>query len=139
MRCCCPLLLSRAVILPLAALAATGCMSRSTGGGGRPSSTRLEISISLRGKDAPTRLWTLNCPSGGTLPNPARACSRLEALDDPFAPVPKSVACTAIYGGPQIADVRGTLHGRSVDAHFARGNGCEIARWNRVRFLFPSA
>jgi hypothetical protein len=114
-------------------------MSRSTGGGGKPSSTQLEISISLGGKDAPAKLWTLNCPVGGTLPNPTRACRRLEALDDPFAPVPKRAACTAIYGGPQLADVRGTFRGRSVNAHFARGNGCEIARWNRVRFLFPSA
>jgi hypothetical protein len=114
-------------------------MSRTTGGGGKPSSTQLEISISLAGKGAPTKLWTLNCPVGGTLPNPARACRRLEALDDPFAPVPKNAACTAIYGGPQLADVRGTFRGRSINAHFARGNGCEIARWNRVRFLFPGA
>jgi len=114
-------------------------MGRSTGGGGKPPSTRLEISISLGGKNAPTKLWTLNCPAGGTLPNPARACRRLEALDDPFAPVPRSAACTAIYGGPQIAEVRGSFHGRSINAHFARGNGCEIVRWNRVRFLFPGA
>jgi len=139
MHCCCPPLLSRVVILALAGLAAAGCMSRSTGGGGKPPSTRLEISISIRGKDAPTKLWTLNCPVGGTLPNPARACSRLEAFDHPFAPVPKGVACTEVYGGPQTADVRGTFRGRSINAHFARGNGCEIARWNRVRFLFPSA
>jgi hypothetical protein len=139
MRCCCPPLLSRVVILALAALAATGCMGRSTGDGGKPTSTRLEISISLGGRDAPTKLWTLNCPVGGTLPEPARACRRLEALDDPFAPVPKSAACTAIYGGPQIAEVRGSFRGRSINAHFARGNGCEIVRWNRVRFLFPGA
>jgi Subtilisin inhibitor-like len=114
-------------------------MGRSTGGGGEAASTRLEISISLGGAYAPRRLWTLSCPAGGTLPEPAQACRRLEALDQPFAPVPKSTACTAIYGGPQIADVRGTFRGRSVNAHFARGNGCEIARWNRVGFLFPRA
>jgi Subtilisin inhibitor-like len=139
MRYCCPSLLASLVALGLAALAA-GCMGRGTGGGGKAEAgpTQLEISISLGGNESPTRLWTLRCPAGGTLPDPARACRRLDALDHPFAPVPKSAACTAIYGGPQIAEVRGTFRGRTINARFTRGNGCEIARWNRVRFLFPS-
>jgi Subtilisin inhibitor-like len=139
MRCFCQPLLSRAIIGVLAALAATGCMARSTGGGGEAAPTRLEISISFRGRDRPTMLWTLSCPAGGTLPHPERACRRLEALADPFARAPRSAACTAIYGGPRIAEVQGTFRGRDVEARFARGNGCEIARWNRVRFLFPGA
>ena len=49
----------------------------------------------------------------------------------------KSVACTEIYGGPEIADVQGTFRGKPVNTRFLRTNGCEIARWNRVRFLFP--
>ncbi|MGH2922070.1 MAG: SSI family serine proteinase inhibitor, partial [Gaiellaceae bacterium] len=67
----------------------------------------------------------------------ARACRRLEAFDRPFAPTPKNTACTLVYGGPQTAQVRGTFEGRRVNARFSRRNGCEIARWNRVRFLFP--
>ena len=47
------------------------------------------------------------------------------------------MACTQIYGGPQEADVRGVFRGRPVEAHFDRGNGCEIARWDKVQFLFP--
>ena len=110
---------------------------RSDSSGGSTSATSLEISISLTGKDGPTKLWTLNCPAGGTLPNAARACTLLEQLDEPFAPVPKDFACTEIYGGPEVAEVRGTFRGEPVDATFSRTNGCEIARWNRVRFLFP--
>ena len=53
--------------------------------------------------------------------------------------MPKDVACTEIYGGPQEADVRGTFRGRPVDAHFSRTNGCEIERWDTVQFLFPEA
>jgi hypothetical protein len=60
-------------------------------------------------------------------------------MDHPFAPVPKSAACTLIYGGPQVAEVDGKFRGRKVNARFTRQNGCEIARWNRVRFLFPNA
>jgi hypothetical protein len=48
------------------------------------------------------------------------------------------MACTAIYGGPQRARVTGRLRGYPVRATFNRTNGCEIARWDRVRFLFPN-
>jgi hypothetical protein len=44
--------------------------------------------------------------------------------------------CTAIYGGPQVARVSGTFGGHKVRATFNRRGGCEIARWNRVSFLF---
>jgi hypothetical protein len=131
----------RIVVLTLAALAATGCMGRTSsddGGGSGSPETKLEISISIGGSEAPTKVWTLRCPAGGTLPNAARACRKLDQVPHPFAPLPKGIACTQIYGGPQIADVRGTFRGRRVSAHFSRGNGCEIARWNRVRFLFPT-
>jgi hypothetical protein len=129
----------KVVVVALAALAATGCMGRtvSGGGGGSAGGTSLEISISVGGK-APVRLWTLRCPTGGTLPQPARACSRLDRLANPFAPVPKGVACTEVFGGPQVADVRGTFRGQLVKAQFTRTDGCQIARWNRVRFLLPS-
>jgi hypothetical protein len=129
----------RLAVLGFVLLLATGCMSRSTSGGDDGSeSTSLEISVTPGG-EAPTKVWTLRCPEGGTLPDAAEACSKLESLDDPFAPVPKDVACTQIYGGPQEADVRGVFRGRPVEAHFDRGNGCEIARWDKVQFLFPGA
>jgi hypothetical protein len=38
-----------------------------------------------------------------------------------------------------VGQVRGTFRGRRVRASFNRTNGCEIERWNRVAFLFPSA
>ena len=96
----------------------------------------LTIEISAGKSDRPTKVWTLTCPEGGTLPQSRRACERLSAIKKPFAPIPKSSACTLIYGGPVVADVHGRYRGRRVSAHFARTNGCEIARWNRVRFLF---
>jgi hypothetical protein len=130
----------RLAVLGIVALLATGCMSRSSseGEGDDSGTTSLEISVTPGG-EAPTKIWTLRCPDGGTLPGAAEACSKLESLDDPFAPVPADVACTEIYGGPQEADVRGTFKGRQVEAQFNRTNGCEIERWDRVQFLFPGA
>ncbi|MEK6274752.1 MAG: SSI family serine proteinase inhibitor [Actinomycetota bacterium] len=130
----------KTAVLVLAALAVTGCMGRSTASSSRPvstSTTALTISISAEDQERLTKVWTLTCPDQGTLPRPERACQRLAALNKPFAPVPKSAACTEVYGGPLVADVSGRLRGRRVAAHFSRTNGCEIARWNRVRFLFP--
>ena len=84
--------------------------------------------------------WSLGCgPAVGTLPRPARACRLLRVLRDPFAPVPRGQICTQIYGGPQVALVRGTFLGRRIWTSFKRNDGCQIARWNRVTFLFPAS
>ena len=78
--------------------------------------------------------WTLRCdPARGTLARPARACARLAAGGTkPFAPLPKNVFCTEIYGGPQKARVVGVIDGKRVWSTFARTNGCEIGRWQRI-------
>jgi hypothetical protein len=56
-----------------------------------------------------------------------------------FAPVPKNVACTEIYGGPQTARVIGAVKGNRVWASLSRTNGCEISRWDRLSpWLLPT-
>jgi len=128
----------RIAAVALAALAAAGCMSRTDSDKATTGPTAdLQIEISIRGSQAPTKAWTLHCPPGGTLPDAATACSKLAAVKDPFAPVPKGTACTQIYGGPEIANVGGTFDGERVDTKFSRGDGCELERWNNVGFLFP--
>jgi peptidoglycan hydrolase-like protein with peptidoglycan-binding domain len=42
-----------------------------------------------------------------------------------------------VYGGPETAHVVGFVDGTHVNAGFARRNGCEIARWDRLRPLVP--
>jgi hypothetical protein len=37
--------------------------------------------------------------------------------------------CTAIYGGPEGIEVRGTVDGAPVRVEVKRTNGCEIARY----------
>jgi hypothetical protein len=131
----------RLAVLAFVAFIATGCMSESDSSKDSSMDEEapaafLEISVSPGG-ESPTKLWTLHCPGGGTLPGPTRACARLARLEDPFAPVPRDVACTEIYGGPRKAEVHGMFRGRRVDARFNRTNGCEIERWDTVQFLFP--
>jgi len=101
----------------------------------------LQVTVWPKGKEAGHAVtWSLGCsPAVGTLPGPARACRLLQALRDPFAPVPPDAACTQIYGGPQVALVRGTFLGRRIWTYFKRNDGCQIARWNRVMFLLQAS
>ena len=101
--------------------------------------TDLTITVWAQGQDAGgARRWTLRCgPAGGSLPRAARACTSLAGVRNPFRPIPKDTVCTEIYGGPQEALVRGTHAGGRVWARFNRTDGCQIDRWNRIRFLFP--
>jgi hypothetical protein len=107
----------------------------------RVASTSLNITVWPDGADnAAKRTYTLSCaPAAGTLPHHVDACTTLMKLQRPFAPTPPNIACTQIYGGPQEALVTGSFHGSPVSARFSRKDGCEIERWNRVRFLFPGA
>lgn len=87
---------------------------------------------------SPVHTYTLRChPPGGTLPRASAACVSVARIQNPFAPVPSGIACTQIYGGPQTATVIGVYGSKRVRTTFRRTDGCEIERWNRVRFLFP--
>ncbi|CAL9510784.1 hypothetical protein SUDANB15_03620 [Streptomyces sp. enrichment culture] len=86
--------------------------------------------------------YELRCrPSGGSHPDPAGACAAVDRStrwgEDAFAPVPRDAVCTLQYGGPATARVTGTWAGRPVDATFDRGDGCGIARWDRLVPLLP--
>jgi hypothetical protein len=70
------------------------------------------------------------------------ACRVIERLTPEAAePIPQDVACTEIYGGPDLARVEGTLEGEPVHLRLTRANGCEIARFDLwtplLRRLFP--
>ena len=72
--------------------------------------------------------------AGTTLPDPGAALAAVERFgEDIFFPKhgpPK--LCTQQYGGPQVAVVTGTFHGRTVHSTFTRTDGCEIARWKAM-------
>jgi Subtilisin inhibitor-like len=107
----------------------------STASAGASATTALRVTY-WKDSAVPTQslTWTLRCnPPRGSLPQPVRACTRLAAGGAKlFAPLPMSVVCTEIYGGPQRARIMGTVNGRRIWATFARTNGCEIDRWQRI-------
>jgi hypothetical protein len=123
----------------VASLVLASFVLASAAGGASSGPTTLVIRVYPDGpaKKATSRIWTLLCgPARGSLPNATVACTRLLTLRAPFAQTPPGTACTQIYGGPALAYVVGTFRGHPVERWFKRKNGCEIARWDRVRFLF---
>ena len=102
--------------------------------------TRLTITYWPEGRETGTpQKWTLRCgPLGGTHPSRRAACARLAKLQRAFAPVPRDVACTQIYGGPDEALVTGVHKGRRIFARFSLQDGCQISRWNRHQPILPA-
>jgi hypothetical protein len=103
---------------------------------------QLRVTVTDTG-DGRDGTYELECgPSGGTHPEPANACARLDELSanggDPFAPPSPDAQCTMQYGGPATARVTGTWHGRPVDATYKRTNGCEISRWQGLVPVLPA-
>src|SRR5688572_31753714 len=87
--------------------------------------TELRIRVWPEGQgNGVAQTWTLRCaPARGTLPGRDGACRRLAGMQRPFAPVPKDVQCTEIYGGPAEALVTGTHRGTKVWAKLSLNNG----------------
>ena len=124
------------------ALATAALAAGATGSAGAPqAATALTVNYWSEGvgKGDPQR-WTLRCnPARGTLARPAVACRKLaEGGTKLFAPSRKDVACTQIYGGPDVARVVGTVKGNRVWASLSRTDGCQISRWDRLApWLLP--
>ena len=95
--------------------------------------TDLRIVFWPQGRDGEAVEASLTCePAGGTHRDPAAACRALAARPDALEPVPPDAVCTQIYGGPEEAEVSGTVSARRVSASFTKRNGCEIARWEAL-------
>jgi hypothetical protein len=91
-----------------------------------PPATELTVTVWPKGPDGPKQERHVECPG-------AAVCDELSAQN--LAPVPRDMACTAIYGGPSVAHVTGTLRGEPVDERFSLEDGCQIDRWERNRAL----
>ena len=102
-----------------------------------PATVDLTIVVDATGEGA-TQTFTLTCsPDGGDHPDPAAACAALaQAGVEAFAPTPRGVACTELWGGPQVATVQGTVDGEQISARFDRTDGCQISRWDRLAPVF---
>lgn len=70
---------------------------------------------------------------GSELINDSDACGNLAKPEVKTRLVegpPTDVACTEIYGGPDLAVVTGTFDGEVVNTTIDRVNGCGIADWD---------
>jgi hypothetical protein len=80
---------------------------------------------------------TITCPAAEDDTKGREQCDVLAMVDPKvFEPVPKNQACTAIYGGPEVATITGTIDGEKIDAKMSRSDGCGIARWDEVAVLW---
>jgi hypothetical protein len=109
-----------------------------------PGPDRLTVVVADTGDRRTEGRYELRCdPPGGTHPASSSACRRLDEFarsgQDPFRRAERDEVCTQQYGGSATARVTGTWQGRPVDAAFTRANGCEIARWNSLVPVLPSA
>jgi hypothetical protein len=111
----------------VALLLASGCGSDASA----PAPPRYDLTITYwpAGRGGEMRSATLTCdPDGGSHPDPAAACAALSRHADALDPVPAGIACTQIFGGPELA----TVSGSGVHALFSRRDGCQIARWEAL-------
>jgi hypothetical protein len=125
-------------LLAAAALAFAACGSDDepttpATGGGSDELASLVVTIDPDGEEAQSaKSMELNCKA----PTDSDACGAaagISAAD--LASTPNDVACTQQFGGPETATIKGTLRGEPVEASFARSDGCEIARWDKVKPL----
>jgi hypothetical protein len=136
----------RRVLVPVAvALALAGCGTESRDpelpsmdAVGSPAENYLQVTVG-RSDAVEIETHTLVCDGepGDAHPDPEAACTHLDGLDDPFAPLPDDVACTEQYGGPQTAHVIGRWAGEPVDLELSRTDGCRIAQWDSLGPLLP--
>src|SRR5688572_30277060 len=90
----------------LTLLAACGEDGEDAGGGAPPAAAELTVTVRPDGPGGPVRERQVECERLGEGEPVCRGLS-VERL----APVPRNMACTAIYGGPAVARVTGTLRG----------------------------
>jgi hypothetical protein len=104
--------------------------------------THLEIEI-RRGPGVPAERHALGCnPPRGTVGDPAAACNRIAGLAakatqpsggvsfPPGSENQGAMVCTQVYGGPEVAFVRGRFLGAPVDARLTRENGCTMSSYD---------
>ena len=102
-------------------------------GGGSDELVNLVVTVDADGEAGqPAKELQLTCKA----PTDSDACGAaagISAAD--LRETPGDTACTQIFGGPETATIKGTIRGEAVDASFSRSDGCEIARWDKVKPL----
>lgn len=58
--------------------------------------------------------------------------------DASILPVPENTVCTQQYGGPEYAELTGSVDAVPVSLEFTNTDGCQIARWNSLQTLLDT-
>ena len=99
---------------------------------------KIKLHIAISSASAgPSQIIDLSCnPDSKKVARAHALCASLIKVGlKAFDPTPRMTACSMIYGGDQIAIVKGTWGKKIIDAKFARTNGCGVARWAKLGFL----
>jgi hypothetical protein len=114
-----------------------GSSGSSTTAAGTTSAAKVSLTIELTaGRDTAPRHWTLQCePTGGTYPDPAAACTRVEQLRTILNPAPVHIMCPMIMADASSYIVYGTFLGQKVHESIPDG-GCSLSRWNELKGIF---
>jgi hypothetical protein len=120
------LVAARPLILTALALLVAGCGDEDEGGGVNSTGTELQIALDPDGPGgAEPKTAIVRCELAD-----GSVCGRLNAAD--LAPVDPQMACTEIYGGPDVAEIDGFIGDEPVETTLTRANGCEIERFDRI-------
>lgn len=133
-------MVSGAVVVGAALVALSACGSDATsddasGDSDEAKDAGTSLTIVVTPADgAETSTYQLTCdPAGGDQPQPQQACDAIAAAGAKiFDAPPSDQTCTQLYGGPQVATIKGTYEGKDVNATFRRTNGCEVDRWDEL-------
>lgn len=110
-----------------------------------PAGADIGLSIAVKaGPEDPAKATTLICNGSSPLPessvsDPAAACAAVQKFGSAiFSPTVPNRQCTMQYGGPQTAQVTGTVKGQAVAKSFSLTDGCEISDWNSFAAVLGS-
>ncbi len=100
------------------------------------------LTVTVEHPDRETLEYTVTCDGDDASVEPngvgvdaAAACDTLQdanAVNRLVEGPPADRMCTAIFGGPDVATVTGTIDGQSVDTTITRADGCGIAEWDEL-------
>src|SRR5262249_16779234 len=109
--------------------------------------TRLDIEV-RRSPSLPVEHYILTCdPRDGTVRDPESACQRIADLVAKATGSPThgmflggaandgTTVCAQVYGGPEVAVIRGRFLGAPIDARLTRGNGCTMSTFDATMRL----
>ena len=114
---------------PSSAHSSTGTQSPAT-------AAKASLDITQFGAGGKVQHWTLRCdPPGGTLRDPAAACTRMVEDKTLFGPRRPGIMCPMIMTNGRRFLIIGTWYGKKVHENIVDG-GCDLGHWGLLNHFF---